>query len=188
MRDTPPSTRERRPTYIVPICENKYLYYYNSRSCSCSCSIYILLLITKHNNPKTPKPLWLSVCGVNQCVRPACACSEPPCLCYFPLSFIHSFLPFSALPILLLHSYGVSIAYIKLLLILDFPLYSQAPSNISMLIAIKMDKMSSECSRQATRLSSGFSTTLEPIQAHHNVLQEAHLMVKKSLLPSIQSS
>jgi hypothetical protein len=66
------------------------------------------------------------------------------------------------------------------------PLYSQAPSNISTLMATKMEKISSECSRQATGLSSGFSTTLEPIKALHIVLHEALSMIKKSLLLNIQ--
>jgi hypothetical protein len=48
----------------------------------------------------------------------------------------------SALPILLLHSNGVSIAFLKLLLIWGFPFYSQAPRDISMLLAGKMGEIS----------------------------------------------
>jgi hypothetical protein len=66
------------------------------------------------------------------------------------------------------------------------PLYSQASSNISMPMAAKMTKISSECSRKVTELSSGFSTTLETIQALHIALQGAFLTVKKSLLLNIQ--
>jgi hypothetical protein len=54
-------------------------------------------------------------------------------------------------------------------------------------MAAKMEEISSECSRKATGLSNGFSTTLESIQALHIVLLEALLMVKKSLLLSIQA-
>jgi hypothetical protein len=92
----------------------------------------------------------------------------------------------SALPVLLQHSNGVSIAILKHLLIKVSPLYSLAPSNISMLMADKIDEISSECSRLVTGLSSGFSTILEPIQALHIVLREALSMVKKSLWPNIQ--
>jgi hypothetical protein len=88
-----------------------------------------------------------------------------------------------ALPILLLHSNGDSTASIKQLLLLDSPLYLQAIRNISTLMAAKMGKISSECSRPMTGLSSGFSTILEQIQVHniHIVLHEALIMVKKSL-------
>jgi hypothetical protein len=55
-----------------------------------------------------------------------------------------------------------------------------------MLMADKMEKISLESSRQATGLSSGLSTTLEPFQVKHIVSLEARLTVKKSLLPSIQ--
>ena len=91
------------------------------------------------------------------------------------------------LPILLLHSNGVSIAPIKPLLILVSQLYSQALSNISTRMAAKMDKISLECSRQVTGLSSGLSTTLETIQAIHIALLEALSIVKKSLLLNIQA-
>jgi hypothetical protein len=46
-------------------------------------------------------------------------------------------------------------------------------------MATKMGKILSECSRQVTGLSNGFSTTLEPIQVTHFVLLEALSMVKK---------
>jgi hypothetical protein len=86
-----------------------------------------------------------------------------------------------------LHSYGVSIVSIKqLMMTLDFPLYSQVPSNISMLMVVKMSKILLECSRQETGLKSGFSIILDQIQALHFVLQEVYLTLKKSLLPSIQ--
>ena len=48
-------------------------------------------------------------------------------------------------------------------------------------MAAKMDKISSECSRQVTGLSNGFSTTIEPIKVIHSVLQGALSMVRKSL-------
>ena len=92
-----------------------------------------------------------------------------------------------ALPILLLHSNGVSIAPIKLLLILVSQLFSQALSNISTRMAAKMDKISLECSRQVTGLSSGLFTTLETIQERHIVLLGALSIVKKSLLLNIQA-
>ena len=66
------------------------------------------------------------------------------------------------------------------------PLYSQAPSNISTPMAAKMEIMSSECSREVMGLSSGFSTTLEPIQALRIVLHGAFSTVKKSLSLNIQ--
>ena len=66
------------------------------------------------------------------------------------------------------------------------PLYSQALSNISTLMAAKKDTISSECSRQVTELNSGLSTTNEQIQVIHIVLHEALSMVKKSLLLNIQ--
>jgi hypothetical protein len=100
-----------------------------------------------------------------------------------------SYSPFHlALLVLLLPSYGVSIASInQQILLLDSQLYPQATSNISMLMAAKMDEISSECSRQVTGLSSGFSTTnIEPIKELHIALLEGHSTVKKSLLPSIQ--
>ena len=87
---------------------------------------------------------------------------------------------------MLLYSNGASIA-LKLI-IFRTQLYSQAARNISTLMAGKMDKISSECSRQVIGLSTGLFTTLEPIQALHFALLEALSMVKKSLLPSIQSS
>jgi hypothetical protein len=92
----------------------------------------------------------------------------------------------STLPILLLHSNGVSIASIKILLKLGSLLYFQAPNNISTPMVVKMEIISLECSRQVTGLSSGLSTTLESIQVQHFVLQEGLLMVKKSLLLNIQ--
>ena len=92
----------------------------------------------------------------------------------------------SALLILLQHSNGVSIAPIKLILLLDSPLYSQATSNISTLMAAKMEKISLECSRKVTGFSSGFSFTVEPILTLHIALLEALLTVKKSLLLNIQ--
>jgi hypothetical protein len=98
-----------------------------------------------------------------------------------------SYLPFhSPLPVLLLHSCGASKASIKLSLILDSPLYSQATSNISTPMAAKTEKISSLCSREVTVLSSGFSTTLELIQALHIALHGAYLAVKKSLSLNIQ--
>jgi hypothetical protein len=98
-----------------------------------------------------------------------------------------SYSPFRLpLQILLLHSYGVSIAMIKQLMLLGSPLYLQEPSNISTLMAAKTDEISLECSRKVTGLSSGFSTTLEAIQEKHFVFLEAHSMTKKSLLLSIK--
>jgi hypothetical protein len=55
-----------------------------------------------------------------------------------------------------------------------------------MLMAAKMEKISLECSRQVMGLSSGFFTTLEPIQVLHTVLHGALSMVKKFLLLNIQ--
>jgi hypothetical protein len=93
---------------------------------------------------------------------------------------ISSFLALlSALPILILHSYGVS-KNTRLFLLKDFLSYSQAANNISTLTAVKIHKISLECSKQATELSSGFSTSLEAIQALHIALQEVHLKGKKS--------
>ena len=57
-----------------------------------------------------------------------------------------------------------------------------------MLMAVKMEKISLESSRQATGLSSGLSTTLEAIQVKHIVLLEALSTVKKFLLLSIQQA
>jgi hypothetical protein len=91
-----------------------------------------------------------------------------------------------ALAVLLHHLYGVSIASIKLLLTLDFPLYSQALSNISMLMAAITEKISLECSRLVTGLSSGSFTILEPFQVVLIVLEEDLSAVKKSLLLNIQ--
>jgi hypothetical protein len=71
-------------------------------------------------------------------------------------------------------------------MILGSPLYSQALSNISTPLAAKMDKISSDCSRQVTGLSSGLFITLEPFSEEHFVLLVAYLMVKKSLLPNIK--
>ena len=106
-------------------------------------------------------------------------------LCFQAMAISYSHL-LSALPILLLHSYGASIASVKRLLIEDSLLYSQVPSNIFTPMAVKMEKILLECSRQVTGLSSGFSTTLEPIQVLHIVLLEALSMVKKSLSLNIQ--
>jgi hypothetical protein len=53
-------------------------------------------------------------------------------------------------------------------------------------MAVKMDKIWLECSRQVTGISSGFFTTLEPIQVLHIVLLEALSTVKKSLSLNIQ--
>jgi hypothetical protein len=92
----------------------------------------------------------------------------------------------SALPILLHYSCGVSIAPGKLLMNLDIPLYSQAPSNISTLMVAKMEKISSECSTQVTGLRSGFSTALETFQVLHIDLLEAHSMIKRFLSLNIQ--
>jgi hypothetical protein len=92
----------------------------------------------------------------------------------------------SALPYLLLNSYGVLIASIKLQLILVSQLYFQEISNISTLMAGKMEIILSDSSRLATGLSSGFSTTLEPIQAVLIVLLEALSMIKKSSSLNIQ--
>jgi hypothetical protein len=91
-----------------------------------------------------------------------------------------------ALPILLLHSYGVSKAPNKITVIKVYQLYSQAASNTSTLMATKMGKTSLECSRQVTGLNSGSYTTLEQIQALHFVFHEALSMVKKSLLLNIK--
>jgi hypothetical protein len=92
----------------------------------------------------------------------------------------------SALPIWPLHSYGASIVSRELLLRKDIPSYLLVPSNISMLMDVKTDKISLGCSTQATVVSSGLSIILKPIQVLHFVLQEAHLTDMKSLLPSIQ--
>jgi hypothetical protein len=92
----------------------------------------------------------------------------------------------SALPILLQHSYGVSIASCKRLMTKVSQLYFQAPSNIFTLMDVKMDKISSECSRQVMGLSNGFSIILDSIQVLHIVLLEALSMVKKSLSLNIQ--
>ena len=100
------------------------------------------------------------------------------------ISIDYSALP-STLLILLLHSNGVSIAFIKLLKQGSL-LYSQTPNNISTLMADKMEIILLECSRQVTGPSIGFSTTLEPIQVIHFVLHEGLLMVRKSLLLNIQ--
>jgi hypothetical protein len=56
-----------------------------------------------------------------------------------------------------------------------------------MLIATKMGKTSSECSKKVMGFSSGFSTTLKQIQVLHFVLLEVHSKVKKSLLLNIQA-
>ena len=53
-------------------------------------------------------------------------------------------------------------------------------------MAAKMEEIWLECSRQLMGLSCGFSTILEPTQVLHIVLEEAHLMVKKSLQLNIQ--
>jgi hypothetical protein len=94
----------------------------------------------------------------------------------------------SPLPVLLLHSCGVLIASFKRLLPnpKSSPLYSQSSSNISTPMAAKMEKISSECSREVTVLRSGFSTTLELIEALHIALQGAFSVVKKSLSLNIQ--
>jgi hypothetical protein len=91
-----------------------------------------------------------------------------------------------AIPVLLLHSYGVSIANIERLLILGSQFYSQVTSNISTLMAGKMDGISLECSRKVTGLSSGFFITLDTIQEIHFVLLEVHSLIKKSLLLNFQ--
>jgi hypothetical protein len=93
----------------------------------------------------------------------------------------------SAIPILLLHSYGVSIALITQVLLLVIPSYSQALSNISTLMAAKMGKTSLECSIKVTGLSSGFSTSLEPILAAILIVLQGDLLtVKKSLWLNIK--
>jgi hypothetical protein len=92
----------------------------------------------------------------------------------------------SALSILLLHSNGVSIAFIKLGMMVASLLYSEAPSNISTLMGAKMAKISSECSRLVMGLRFGFSNTLELIQAFHFVLLEALSKIKKSLSLNIK--
>ena len=98
-----------------------------------------------------------------------------------------SYSPFrSALPILLLHSNGDSIASINLVMIVGFPSFSQEASNISMLMAVKAGRTSLECSRKVMDLRSGFSTTLERMQLQHLVLEEALSKVKKSLLDNIK--
>jgi hypothetical protein len=66
-------------------------------------------------------------------------------------------------------------------MIMGFQLYSQAPNNISMLMAGKMDKISLECFRQVMGLSSGLYTILEQIKLILIVLLEALSVVKKSL-------
>jgi hypothetical protein len=53
-------------------------------------------------------------------------------------------------------------------------------------MAAKMEKISSECSREVTVIRSGFSTTLETIQALHIALHGAFSVVKKSLSLNIQ--
>jgi hypothetical protein len=105
---------------------------------------------------------------------------------WYPAMAISYSLLLSALPYLLLNSYGVLIASIKLHLILVSQLYFQAISNISTLMAGKMEIILSDSSRLATGLSNGFSTTLEPIQAVLIVLLEALSMIKKSSLLNIQ--
>jgi hypothetical protein len=90
------------------------------------------------------------------------------------------------LPILIQHSNGDSIAFIKPLLIQGSPLYSQGQSNTSMLMAAKMGKISLECSRQVTGLRIGFFNTLNLIRATLIVLDEALLKVKKFLLRNIR--
>jgi hypothetical protein len=92
----------------------------------------------------------------------------------------------SVLLILLLHSYGVSKPSIKMLVILGSPLFSQAPSNISTLMAAKVRKFALECSSQVTGLSNGFSLTLKLIKVLHIVLHGAFSITKKSLLLNIQ--
>jgi len=92
----------------------------------------------------------------------------------------------SLLPVLLLHLCGASKASIKRGMMLVSPLYYQATSNISTPMAAKMEIISSECSRKVTVLSSGFSTTLETIQALHIALHGAFSVVKKSLSLNIQ--
>ena len=66
-------------------------------------------------------------------------------------------------------------------LLKDFPSYLQAINNISMLTGVKINKISLECSKQATEFSSGFSTSLEAMKVLHIVLQEVYLKAKKSL-------
>jgi hypothetical protein len=97
-----------------------------------------------------------------------------------PVMAISYSLLLSALPILLLYFNGALIASIKLLLILGSPLYSLALSNISMLMARKMEEISLECFRQLTGLSNGFFTILEAILVLHIVLAEALSMIRKS--------
>jgi len=50
-----------------------------------------------------------------------------------------------------------------------------------MLTGVKINKISLECSKQATEFSSGFSTSLEAMKVLHIVLQEVYLKAKKSL-------
>ena len=91
----------------------------------------------------------------------------------------------SVLPILLFHSYGVSEVSIKLFMIQGSPLYSLVPSNISTLLAAKINKISLECSRQVMGVNSGLSTSLGDIKALL-VFLEALSMVKKSLSLNFQ--
>jgi hypothetical protein len=92
----------------------------------------------------------------------------------------------SPLPVLLLHSCGVSIASIKGMLPKGSPLYSLATSYISSPMAANIGIISSECSRKVTALSNGFSTTLDFIQKLHIALHGAFSAVKKSLSLNIQ--
>ena len=91
-----------------------------------------------------------------------------------------------AVPVLLQHSDGVSIGNIERLLILGSQFCYQVTSNISSLMAGKVDGISSGCSRKVTGLSSGFFITLDTIQEIHFVLREVYSLIKKSLLLNFQ--
>jgi hypothetical protein len=105
-----------------------------------------------------------------------------------PLVMAISYSPLhSPLPFLILHSCGVSIASNKRMLPKGSPLYSLATSNISTPMAAKIDKISSECSRKLTGLSSGFSSTLQKAQVVlHIAFHGAFSPIKKSLSLNIQ--
>ena len=70
---------------------------------------------------------------------------------------------------------------------MDLALYMGKPRRISTLMAVKMDITKSDCSKLAMEHRSGFSTILEAQRANHNAWQEPNLMVKKFLLPNIQT-
>jgi hypothetical protein len=69
----------------------------------------------------------------------------------------------------------------------DLALYMGKLRRVSTLMAVKMDVTKSDCSKLAMDRRSGFYTILEAQQANHNAWQEPNLMVKKFLLPNIQT-